>query len=1171
MRSSLSRMIYVGALVLAFSALLLLGTPKVRTVSSSTAPALPPAAQFCNASSITINSGGPASPYPSTVSVSGQTGVITALAVTLNGFSHTFPDDVDILLVSPSGQNALIMSDVGGGTLASGLTLTLDDAAATSLPNNGPLVSGTFKPTDVNDGVEIFPSPAPAPAGGSALSVFNGKDPNGTWSLYVKDDTSGDAGSISGWCLDITTAPSPCTLTCPGNISVGNTAGQCGAIVNYPAPTTSGTCGTVTCSPASGTFFPIGSTAVNCSASMGGSCSFTVDVTGTCPSGCNPTSITINTGGAASPYPSSIAISGTTGVITQVTVTLNGFGHTFPDDVDIMLVGPHGQNAMILSDVGGSTAVSGLTITLDDSAATSLPNSSALTSGTFKPTDIVDGAEIFPAPAPAVSGSSSLSVFNGTSADGIWSLYVKDDTAGDGGTISGGWCLNITTAAAPPCTLTCPGNISQPSTAGQCGAIVTYSAPTTSGTCGTVTCSPASGTFFPIGTTNVTCTASAGGSCSFSVTVTGTCPSGCNPTSITINNGGAASPYPSKLAISGVSGTVASLTVTLNGFGHSFPDDVDVMLVGPGGQTAVLMSDVGGATSVNGLTLTFSDSAASNLPDNGPLVPGMFKPTNIGAGDAFPAPAPPSGGSALSVFNGTDPNGTWSLYVVDDTSGDGGSISGGWCLNITPSCTLTCPSNVMVSNDTNQCGAVVNYTAPGGGSCGTVTCAPASGSFFPVGTTTVTCTASSGGSCTFTITVNDTQPPTVTCPANITTSTATGQCNAVVTYVTPAGSDNCPGVTVSCSPSSGSTFSKGTTTVTCTATDASSNTASCSFTVTVNDNQPPIISCPSNVSVTGNIFGSCSANVNPGTATATDNCPGVVVVGVRSDSQPLNSPYPQGTTTIMWTATDTSGNTATCSNTVTVTNPSPVVTISSPASGALFAVNTSVSFVGSYTDNAGGTHTAQWTFASNSQTINQAGTVNESTGSVTASYAFTSAGVYLVTLTVSDGCGGTGSANTVDGLTAMVVIYDPNGGYVTGGGWINSPAGAYVADPTLTGKASFGFVSKYQNGGGVPTGNTEFQFHAASFNFSSTSYEWLVIAGARAQYKGSGTVNGSGDYRFILTAIDGQRPGGGGSDKFRIRIWNNDGGGLVYDNQLNDPDSADPTTLLGGGSIVIHP
>ncbi len=250
----------------------------------------------------------------------------------------------------------------------------------------------------------------------------------------------------------------------------------------------------------------------------------------------------------------------------------------------------------------------------------------------------------------------------------------------------------------------------------------------------------------------------------------------------------------------------------------------------------------------------------------------------------------------------------------------------------------------------------------------------------------------------------------------------------------------------------------------------------------------------------------------------------------------------------------------------------PVVSINAPASGAIFPVGTPISFVGAFSDATGATHTANWNFTSNLVNVNQAGTVNDTTSTVSANYTFPQAGVYLVTLTVTNNCGNSGSANSIgaDELSALVVVYDPNAGHVTGGGWINSPPGAYVPNPSLTGKANFGFVSKYKNGASVPDGNTEFQFKAGNLNFKSTVYEWLVIAGARAQFKGSGTINNAGDYRFILTAIDGQQPGGGGQDKFRIRIWNNAGGGQIYDNQLNTPDSDDPTTVLGGGSIVIH-
>jgi hypothetical protein len=148
----------------------------------------------------------------------------------------------------------------------------------------------------------------------------------------------------------------------------------------------------------------------------------------------------------------------------------------------------------------------------------------------------------------------------------------------------------------------------------------------------------------------------------------------------------------------------------------------------------------------------------------------------------------------------------------------------------------------------------------------------------------------------------------------------------------------------------------------------------------------------------------------------------------------------------------------------------------------------------------------------------------------------------------------------------FLAVYDPTAGFVTGGGWINSPAGAYQADLTLTGKATFGFVSKYQKGASVPVGNTEFQFHAGNMNFSSTTYDWLVVSqnGVRAQYKGYGTVNGQSGYGFLLTALDQT------SDQFRIKIWNTATSAIVYDNRLGSADSSNDATPLGGGSIMIH-
>jgi len=188
------------------------------------------------------------------------------------------------------------------------------------------------------------------------------------------------------------------------------------------------------------------------------------------------------------------------------------------------------------------------------------------------------------------------------------------------------------------------------------------------------------------------------------------------------------------------------------------------------------------------------------------------------------------------------------------------------------------------------------------------------------------------------------------------------------------------------------------------------------------------------------------------------------------------------------------------------------------------------------------------------------------TYTVTGNHIYASAGVYLITLTVTDDDGGSDSMT----LEYYIVVYDPNGGFVTGGGWIICLPGSYPADPSLSGRANFGFVSKYKKGQSIPTGNTEFQFHTAGMNFHSHTYEWLVIAGPKAMYKGVGTINGEGSYGFKLTAIDGQKNGGGGVDTFRIKIWDQDNNEVVFDNNLGAPDDENPSTALSGGQITIH-
>jgi PKD repeat protein len=181
------------------------------------------------------------------------------------------------------------------------------------------------------------------------------------------------------------------------------------------------------------------------------------------------------------------------------------------------------------------------------------------------------------------------------------------------------------------------------------------------------------------------------------------------------------------------------------------------------------------------------------------------------------------------------------------------------------------------------------------------------------------------------------------------------------------------------------------------------------------------------------------------------------------------------------------------------------------------------------------------------------------TSPITATHIYNEPGVYEVILTLTDSKGQSDTS-----VYQYVVVYDPEGGFVTGGGWIYSAAGSYIPDDTLEGMANFGFVSKYKKGANVPTGQTEFQFHVADLNFHSSEYDWLVVNqnGTNAQFKGSGTINGDPsptgeDFKFMLWAGD-KNP-----DTFRIKIWyEEDGEVVVYDNGFEQE--------IESGSIVIH-
>ncbi|MFN6203718.1 MAG: hypothetical protein ACK496_14740, partial [Acidobacteriota bacterium] len=167
----------------------------------------------------------------------------------------------------------------------------------------------------------------------------------------------------------------------------------------------------------------------------------------------NTTAITIPSVGVANPYPSNVTISGLGAITTRVRVRLNAMNHTWPDDIDILLVGPTGARTILMSDVGGDTDISNVTLTFDSAATASLPDRTAISSGTYLPTNIeandagVAATDSFSSPAPAGPYTASFAPFIGTNPNGVWSLYVVDDTSSDSGGIINGWSLEVNTAA----------------------------------------------------------------------------------------------------------------------------------------------------------------------------------------------------------------------------------------------------------------------------------------------------------------------------------------------------------------------------------------------------------------------------------------------------------------------------------------------------------------------------------------------------------------------------------------------------------------------------------------------------------------------------------------------------------------------------------------------------
>jgi hypothetical protein len=283
---------------------------------------------------------------------------------------------------------------------------------------------------------------------------------------------------------------------------------------------------------------------------------------------------------------------------------------------------------------------------------------------------------------------------------------------------------------------------------------------------------------------------------------------------------------------------------------------------------------------------------------------------------------------------------------------------------------------------------------------------------------------------------------------------------------------------------------------------------------------------------------------------------------------------------VTYSVTDACGNTASRANTVTVAH-----NITSPKPGAAYPINTTVNLAGTFWDAPGKTHTAKWVIDGGT-TVNGTVTAEPSgnkMGKVTGSFKPTVAGVYKLRMNVTDQYGVTSYATTSGDYEAYFVCYDPKGGYTYGSGQFISPAGSLTAQPNLTNVVTFGFTSNFYKNATNPKGETQIEFKLTdgnySFAFNALNYDYLLVDGTRATYKGLGKtiINGveQSGFAFIMKVIDEKTPTNpDGVDKIRIKIYNKNTGAVIYDNQMGESETLDPIVPVDepnedGSDIVV--
>ena len=883
--------------------------------------------------------------------------------------------------------------------------------------------------------------------------------------------------------------------------------------------------------------------------------------------------VAANAPGAGTPTGSVTVSNGTTscsGTVAAGTCSL-----TFPT------AGSHPLTATYAGDANFSTSTSAAEPHQVDRAATT----TAITSDT---------------PDPSVVGQAVTVNYTVTSTAGspTGNVTVSDGTVSCTGTVAGGSCsLTFTSAGAKTLTATYAGDANfDVSTSAGAAHTVNAAATTTTITSdnpdpsvvgetvmvnySVTATSPGSGT--PTGNVTVSngttsCTGTVGaGSCSLTFTSAGSHPLTATYAGDGNFTGSASAAEPHTVNPAATATTITSDTPDPSAVGQSVTVNYSVTVLEPGAGTPT-----GSVTVSNGTTSCSGTVAAGTCSLTFPTA-GSHPLTATYAGDANfsgsasavePHSVTAAGTTTTITSDNPDPSVVGQSVTVNYTvtSGAGTPTGNVTVTDGTVSCTGTVASGSCSLTFTSAGAKTLTATYAGDANFGGSTSAGEAHQVNPSATTT-TITSDTpdpsvvGQSVTVNYSVTATSPGAGTPTGNVTVSDGTVSCTGTVAAgtcsltFTSAGAKTLTATYAGNANFSGSTSAAAAHTV---------NQAGTTTAITSDNPDPSIVGQSVTVNYTVSVT-SPGAGTPTGNVTVSDgtvSCTGTVAAGSCSltftspGAKTLTATYAgdlnfSGSTSPGEPHTVNSGDTQAPIVSGTLALPIAINSTGLVTSNVNDQTTGNSNIVSAYFTVDGGAHIAMTATDGNFNSPNEnvRGTIP----------GYNAADVKEICVYGTDAAGNTGHE------CVLLAIYDPSSGFVTGGGWIMSPAGAYAADPTLTGKANFGFVSKYTNGRTIPTGNTEFQFQTASFNFSSTVYEWLVVSGPLAQYKGSGTINGSGDYGFLLSAVDGGISGGGGTDKFRIKIWNKTTGTVIYDNNNTLSDTATPTTVLGGGSIVIH-